>query len=368
MNTTPYQILDIATGADWEEIKKTWKKQALKWHPDKPTPQGFTKKQQEEKFKNINNAFEQIRKEKTKNDEEEISEFNFNPQDVIDELFFEAGFENFENWNKHFSQFIKETCIENIKLQMSGMEEEINTDTKFWSNFGRDWEEKINRMNLEEINPFYQKMSGALQNISDEKFAKEQEKVDEFNENHDKGMKFIKSYLKSKSLNNAEFNSWMKSHTSPPMTEQNWYEKSINWGHKDSIDTYVYMINSCASEKQRSLDEQRVIWKEKQGGDSYLRAITIEEINNYWGSEQTINGKKLEQLIGSDWRAQINDSKGSSINEKKINFKKMIDQVKQKTDQNSSPQEYLPYILGGIGIFAFIILITVLATNNKRRR
>jgi hypothetical protein len=62
-------------------------------------------------------------------------------------------------------------------------------------------------MNPEEINPFYQKMSGALQNISDEKFAKEQAKIDEFNENHDQGLKFIKSYLKSKSLSDAEFNS-----------------------------------------------------------------------------------------------------------------------------------------------------------------
>lgn len=42
-------------------------------------------------------------------------------------------------------------------------------------------------------------------------------------------------------------------------------------------------------------------------------------------------------------------------------------QEKEENPSNSSFKEYLPYILGGVGIFALIILIIVLATNNRRR-
>ena len=41
---------------------------------------------------------------------------------------------------------------------------------------------------------------------------------------------------------------------------------------------------------------------------------------------------------------------------------------KKQQKQDSSFQEYLPYILGGVGIVAVIGLIIVLATNNNRRR
>jgi len=53
----------------------------------------------EQKFKEVNNAFEQLYKEKFGNDEEEeISEPGFvDPQDMLDELFAEAGLGNYES-------------------------------------------------------------------------------------------------------------------------------------------------------------------------------------------------------------------------------------------------------------------------------
>jgi len=55
-NSKYYQILGIKLGDSAEKIKKVYKKLALKWHPDKPAPNGFTKEQQKEKFQEISVA------------------------------------------------------------------------------------------------------------------------------------------------------------------------------------------------------------------------------------------------------------------------------------------------------------------------
>ncbi len=50
-----YQILGVARNAGDEEIKKAYRKQALKWHPDRNQDR---KAEAEEKFKEIAEAFE----------------------------------------------------------------------------------------------------------------------------------------------------------------------------------------------------------------------------------------------------------------------------------------------------------------------
>jgi DMSO/TMAO reductase YedYZ heme-binding membrane subunit len=47
---------------------------------------------------------------------------------------------------------------------------------------------------------------------------------------------------------------------------------------------------------------------------------------------------------------------------------KLFVSEKEQPKQDSSFQQYLPYILGGIGIVAVILLIIILVTNNNRRR
>jgi DnaJ like chaperone protein len=60
-----YKILDIEKTATDEEIKKAYRSLAVKYHPDKVSYLGDDfKKSAEEKFKKINEAFEQIKKER----------------------------------------------------------------------------------------------------------------------------------------------------------------------------------------------------------------------------------------------------------------------------------------------------------------
>ena len=54
-----YEILGAKKGAAETEIKQAYRKQALKWHPDRH--QGSAKKEAEQKFKEINQAYEVLR-------------------------------------------------------------------------------------------------------------------------------------------------------------------------------------------------------------------------------------------------------------------------------------------------------------------
>jgi DnaJ like chaperone protein len=60
-----YKILEIDRSASVEEIKKAYRKMAVKYHPDKVTHLGEEiKKSAEEKFKTLNEAYDSIKKER----------------------------------------------------------------------------------------------------------------------------------------------------------------------------------------------------------------------------------------------------------------------------------------------------------------
>jgi DnaJ-class molecular chaperone len=54
-----YETLGISKNASEADIKSAYRKQALKWHPDKHT--GDAKKEAEQKFKEVNQAYEVLR-------------------------------------------------------------------------------------------------------------------------------------------------------------------------------------------------------------------------------------------------------------------------------------------------------------------
>ncbi len=60
-----YKILEIEPSATNEEVKKAYRRMAMKYHPDKVTHLGEDfKKTADEKFKKVNQAYEKIKKER----------------------------------------------------------------------------------------------------------------------------------------------------------------------------------------------------------------------------------------------------------------------------------------------------------------
>ena len=64
-NDSNYRILEIEPNATDEEVKKAYRKMAIKYHPDKVATLGEdVQKAAEEKFKAVNQAYEAICKER----------------------------------------------------------------------------------------------------------------------------------------------------------------------------------------------------------------------------------------------------------------------------------------------------------------
>ena len=72
----PYEVLGVSENASEDEIKKTYKELARKWHPD--LHQGD--KTAEEKFKEINSAYEMVKDGKKPNS-------GMNPEDIFNSFF-----------------------------------------------------------------------------------------------------------------------------------------------------------------------------------------------------------------------------------------------------------------------------------------
>ena len=155
-----YKILGVNRNATQEEIKKAYKKLAIKWHPDKNIN---NKEEAEKKFKEISEAYSILSDEKKKKiydtyGEEGIKNnyerTNVSANEIFNNIFknFNTNkfnnfnnFNNFDNFNNfnNFNTNIKkqklETIIENVECTIeelyNGCKKEVIVEKKIMNNY-----------------------------------------------------------------------------------------------------------------------------------------------------------------------------------------------------------------------------------------
>ena len=99
MSKTPYEILGVPKGATADEIKKAYRKLAIKYHPDKPGGD-------EEKFKEVSDAYDKLTNPKRKSTSKQSGHTDFEFEFDINDIFSKyGGFAG--GWDSYANQFNK---------------------------------------------------------------------------------------------------------------------------------------------------------------------------------------------------------------------------------------------------------------------
>ena len=97
-----YEVLGVNKDASEDEIRRAYKKLAVKWHPDKHPD---NKKEAEERFKEISEAYSVLSDPKKKNEYDNGGFGNFGFDDDDDDDFFKGGFGKGFGMGKNFGGF-----------------------------------------------------------------------------------------------------------------------------------------------------------------------------------------------------------------------------------------------------------------------
>lgn len=139
MNTDYYTILGISKNANADEIKKAYRKKAVKWHPDKNKGD----KNAEDEFKKISSAYDVLSDPEKKQKYDHLGHDNFtrtngqggfaqstDPFEAFNS-FFHGGFNRNENFNQKNQTNIGSNLKIDLEVSLSDIINDSNKITKY---------------------------------------------------------------------------------------------------------------------------------------------------------------------------------------------------------------------------------------------
>ena len=306
-----YDILGIDRKSSQEEIKKAYRKQALKWHPDKNLN---NKVEAEKKFKEIKKAYEILSDSSTRNlydihgesfenlSSSESSYFSEKRNDLDKEYAkFEALKKELEKERLTYELKILSLKIITNELSEFWWVEESDLDSKLWDPYN-NWKEKISNLSFWEVKDFTNKMINAIQEVG----RKRRE-----NSFKDKAIQNIEEKLKKYKVRKEEL------------------EKKYH--------NYQILINNM------EYDEQKIIDVEEKIIDNIWEIIKTRENNK---SEDSCSSTEIKANIKSSWisflfnssnrekkNKEVKEEKDSSLkNQTKINKEELNTLIENKNN------------------------------------
>ena len=387
-----YEILGVSESASSEEIKKAYRKLALKWHPDKwSTKSSEEKEEANKKIQEINKAYEILGNEEKKRRydlgetdfsasgydyEEEMEELNRKKEEIDDEL---------ERTKEQSKIIARSQAITWIKLEMS-MVWDFRTEhyeylnSKFsnlWVPYSC-WEEKVMKMEIKssprgkagidesELNKFRDQMLEAVKNAKELYEATAKTNNPELEQARMSAIEIIERELKNKNLKVEDLEEKYRNYQEQINSlDKVWKIRSL----RDKITTFIHRqkVNTEGikiSELDEEVSEDKIgkdgdignqqskdNWNEPQEGQKTPEGQDKkEEINqpskiNIWPESRFDNwdGWTKEELVNEIKKSKLDNSQLQkiiiSLETKVRDLEKEINELKAEKDKTSDVLE-----------------------------
>lgn len=350
-----YQTLEINENATQAEIKKAYRRLALKHHPDKGGS--------EEKFKEIKKAYEVLSDNSTRNLYDIYGE-NLGGSDFSDGGNYPSTFDELDREYAECEAKKKELEKEKLTLKLKRLSldliiinlldywwvEENDLDASLWTPCN-DWKEKLMNLSFFEITPFREKMISAIQEAGKNKRSGSAKS---------RAIQSIEEKLKNHNIKAEELKEKHRSYKNL-IDNAGENEQEISNIEEEIIDNIWEIVNR-RKEKKNSPNSHEL----------HVEAQTTSKpwSSYFWGQKKI---KRLERNIKDleeKQKANPSQSNQEKLDRTKEELKKLIERIRPSVSSDSYrlPTEILLLVGTVLLLISILAIVFFLKKQHKQKK